>query len=147
MLGPIDSPVMADFVNNLDRINTLAEGSAGFVWRLTDESNNATSLKIFEDHLFIVNMSVWISPEALFNFTYQSAHTDIFKRRNEWFSKMKDMHMAFWYVVAGTTPTTDEAKRRLAYLQAHGETPYAFTFKSKFTAEDALNHRPQTGEL
>ena len=36
--GPMDSPVMADFAANLDRINALAEGSPGFIWRLkTDE--------------------------------------------------------------------------------------------------------------
>lgn len=34
MLGAIDSPVMTDFVANLDPINALAEKSEGFVWRL-----------------------------------------------------------------------------------------------------------------
>ena len=28
-------PRMADFMNNLDRINAMAESSPGFVWRLT----------------------------------------------------------------------------------------------------------------
>jgi len=35
--APIDSPTLADFVANLDRINELAESSAGFVWRLKGE--------------------------------------------------------------------------------------------------------------
>ena len=52
MLAPIDSPVMADFVANLDSINALAETSEGFVWRLKDESNNATAIKIFDDDFF-----------------------------------------------------------------------------------------------
>jgi hypothetical protein len=30
--GPMDSPLMADFAANLDRINALAERSEGFVW-------------------------------------------------------------------------------------------------------------------
>ena len=30
---PLESPSMADFVNNLERINALAEQSFGFVWR------------------------------------------------------------------------------------------------------------------
>ena len=143
MLGPIDSPVMVEFVNNLDRINAVADKSEGFVWRLKDEENNATSMKIFEDEFLIVNMSVWTSLEALFKFTYQSAHTEIFKRKKEWFSKMQDMHMAFWYVKEGEVPTTEEAKKRLAYLNEHGETPHAFTFKSKFTAVEALNFAPE----
>lgn len=137
MLAPIDSPVMAGFVNNLDRINAVAEQSDGFIWRLKDEDNNATSLKIFEDDYLIVNMSVWASLEALFQFTYKSTHTEVFKRKKEWFSKMEDMHMACWYVEETKVPTTEEAKERLAYLNKYGETPYAFTFRSKFSAVEA----------
>ena len=36
-------PRMADFMMNLDRINALAERTDGFVWRLKDDSNNATA--------------------------------------------------------------------------------------------------------
>ncbi|MBT8185781.1 MAG: DUF3291 domain-containing protein [Eudoraea sp.] len=142
MLAPLESPVMADFVNNLDRINALAEVSPGFVWRLKGEEDNATALKIFEDNFLIVNMSVWISMEALFAFTYQTAHVEIFKRKKEWFSKMSEMHMACWYVPAGEIPDTEDAKKRLAYLNKNGETPYAFTFKSKVTAAEAVNFTP-----
>lgn len=142
MLAPLDSPVMADFVNNLDRINAMAEESEGFVWRLTDEANNATSIQLFEDHYLIVNMSVWTSMEALFNFTYRSDHRKIFARKKEWFSKMKEMHMACWYVKAGKMPSTEDAKIRLAHLNSYGETPYAFTFKSKYSAAEALKFLP-----
>jgi Domain of unknown function (DUF3291) len=47
--GPIDSPVMAEFVANLDRINAVAEASPGFVWRLKADDGNATSLRPFGD--------------------------------------------------------------------------------------------------
>lgn len=33
MLAPLEDPVMADFVNNLEPMNLLAEKSPGFVWR------------------------------------------------------------------------------------------------------------------
>ncbi len=143
ILGPIDGPIMAEFVANLDRINALADGSKGFIWRLKDESNSATSISPFEDDYIIVNMSVWSSLDDLFEFTYQSAHVEIFKRRKEWFSKMTDMHMAFWYIPEGSIPTVEEAKERLAYLNKHGETPYAFTFKGRFSAEEAINYKLQ----
>lgn len=65
MLAPIDSPLMAEFVANLDRINAVAEKSEGFVWRLKDDTNNATSIRIYDDDFFIVNMSVWESIEGL----------------------------------------------------------------------------------
>ncbi len=137
MLGPIDSPIMADFVANLDSINALAEKSEGFVWRLKDETNNATSIKIFDDDFLIVNMSVWKNTEALFQFVYQSNHVEIFKRRKEWFEKMPTMHMTLWYTAVGKWPTVEEAVERLTYLRKNGETPYSFSFKKKFTAEEA----------
>ena len=56
MIDEIDSPIMADFVNNLDRINALAENSPGFVWRLIEEGNNATAISVFDDRFIIVNI-------------------------------------------------------------------------------------------
>jgi len=137
MLAPIDSPVMKDFVDNLDGINAIAEKSDGFVWRLKDDTNNATSIKIFDDDFLIVNMSVWKDMESLFQFVYQSNHVEIFKRRKEWFEKPGSMHMALWYVPAGYTPSVSDAQERLLYIRNNGETPHAFSFKKRFTPEDA----------
>jgi len=36
MLGPLDSPVMAEFVAQLPLVNAVADRSDGFVWRLTE---------------------------------------------------------------------------------------------------------------
>lgn len=143
MLASIDSPIMADFVNNLDRINEIAESSTGFVWRLKGDDNNATTLRVFDDDFLIINVSVWESIDALFNFTYSSAHIEIFKRKKEWFGAMSEMHMAFWYVPEGHEPTPEEAKHRLNYLNEHGESPYAFSFKSKYTPEDNSIYNPK----
>ena len=41
---PTDDPRMAGFMENLDRVNALAERSEGFVWRLKDDTNNATAI-------------------------------------------------------------------------------------------------------
>ena len=136
MLAPIDSPVMKDFVDNLDNINTLAESSDGFVWRLKDDTNNATSIKVFDDDFIIVNMSVWENTDSLFEFVYHSNHVEIFKRRKEWFEKMPEMHMVLWYVPANHFPSVEEAIERLTYLRNNGETPHAFSFKKRFTIED-----------
>lgn len=126
----IDDPIMADFKNQLDEINALAEASEGFVWRLVeDESNDATSLNPYGDEQMIVNLSVWTSVEALKNFTYKSLHVGVFKRKKEWFAKMKTPHLALWFVPEGTLPTAEEGIKRLAHLEEHGETSYAFTFK------------------
>lgn len=136
MKFPLDDPQMADFVNNLDRINGIAESAEGFIWRLKDEQNNATSIKIYNDDFLIVNMSVWSNIDSLFQFTYQSAHVEIFKRRKEWFEKMTDMHMCLWYLPKGNLPTVQDAEERLTYLRKNGETPFAFTFKKRFNASE-----------
>ena len=88
MKAPIDSPIMADFVANLDRINALAENHEGFVWRLKDDNENATSIKVFEDDMLIINMSVWKDKASLMDYVYKTAHAEIFKRREEWFDKL-----------------------------------------------------------
>ena len=140
MLAPIDSDIMADFVANLDPINEVAEKSDGFVWRLKDDSNNATSIKIFDDDYLIINMSVWSDIDSLFNYVYRSQHIEVFKRKAEWFEKMKDMHMALWYVPVGHAPTPEEAIERLVYLREHGETPHAFSFRKKYSKEEATEY-------
>jgi hypothetical protein len=131
MLGPIDGPVMAEFVAALDPVNTLAEKSDGFIWRLKDDTNNATHIKVYDDDFIIVNMSVWRDRDALFQFVYKSAHIDYFMRRSEWFEKMPQMHMALWNVPVGHEPTVAEAVERLDYLRKNGESDYAFSFKKR----------------
>lgn len=129
MVAPIDSPMMRGFVDNLDLINNLAESSNGFVWRLKEESNNATSIRIFDDDFLIINLTVWKNIESLYEFVYRSDHSRFLKRRSEWFERMSDMHMAMWYIEEGLHPTVDEALERLVYLRRSGESDHAFTFK------------------
>lgn len=129
--APIDHPMIKDFADNLDRINALAEGSPGFVWRLKGDGNNATDLAIGDDPLFIPNLSVWTDIPSLGAFVYRSGHIEIMRRRREWFEHM-DLYMTLWWVPAGHTPTVEEALEKLAHLEAHGPTAAAFTFKSPF---------------
>ena len=133
----MEDPVMAGFINNTDRINALAESSPGFIWRLVGEdSDDSYSIRAFESEHILVNMSVWKDRESLFNYVYNSGHVEIFKRKKEWFTKMLKMHMVLWYIEDGHIPTVEEGKERLEYLQGHGESPYAFGFKSKYLPEN-----------
>lgn len=140
MLAPVDDPLIADFVANLDRINALAEETPGFVWRLAGDNNNATALRVFDDPLILINMSVWENIDALYNYTYYSAHVDFFRRRAEWFTKMEKPYMVLWWIPVGHIPTAQEAKEKLAYIEQHGPTPLAFTFKKRFTVEEMLSY-------
>jgi hypothetical protein len=141
-VAPLDSPVMAGFMNWLDEINALAERHPGFVWRLQGDNGNNTSLKVTDDPLFIVNLSVWASIEALYDFTYRSAHKTVFKRRHEWFERMSGPNMVLWWQAAGTVPSVDEALARLERLTTLGPTPEAFSFMQRFSAPDTAGEEP-----
>ena len=88
----------------LDRVNALAERSPGFVWRLKSAAGNATDIQATCDPLFLVNMSVWLDADALFDFVYRSAHTPEMARRKEYFERFEGAYQALWWVPAGHVP-------------------------------------------
>ena len=125
-----DDPRFAEFMDALDEINALAEAAPGFVWRLQDEGGNATEIRIFDDDMLLVNLSVWEDVESLHAYVYRTDHTPFLRRRGEWFEKMEEPHLVMWWVPAGHIPSTDEAKERLERLRRDVSGPEAFTFRS-----------------
>ena len=136
MKEPLESPRMADFVANLDRINALAESSPGFVWRLETEEGDATALRPLGDST-LVNMSVWQDVAALNHYVYKTAHVEIMRRKREWFERPSGSPFALWWVPEGHEPTVAEAVARLQHLHKHGPSAEAFTFGEVFAAPDA----------
>jgi hypothetical protein len=134
--GPMDGPVMAGFVARLDEINALADGSPGFVWRLQTSEGNATDLRPYDDDRILVNMSVWESIEQLKHYVYKTAHAELLRGRQDWFEKFSGVYTALWWIPKGHVPSVDEAKERLAHLDAHGPAPFAFTFQKPFVADE-----------
>ena len=126
LVAPTDDPRVAAFMANLDRVNTLAERSPGFVWRLQDGSGNATAVRPFADPDLLVNMSGWESAEALEHFVWNTAHKQFYNRKGSWFQKMTEPHFVMWPVLAGHVPSLAEAKGRLDHLQTYGSTDFAF---------------------
>lgn len=135
----LDAPEIKDFVDNLDLVNGIAESSEGFVWRLKDESGDATNIKAFDDPNMIVNMSVWDSVDSLKNFMFRTHHRDFMRRKNEWFHRLAEDTYVLWWVEDDQIPSLDEAIERLDHLREVGDTPYAFTFKTNFTELEALD--------
>jgi Domain of unknown function (DUF3291) len=128
----MDDPIMADFVAQLNTINTLGESSKGFVWRLKDEGGNATHINPFDDERIIVNLTVWESIEDLMNFAFKTAHAMVMKDRNKWFEKFGKPSTVLWYIEEGHIPTPEEARERLEHLQTNGASEFAFDFKNRF---------------
>jgi hypothetical protein len=134
MLAPIEDPIMAEFVAQLPPVNALADASPGFVWRLQTEEGDATSLKVYDDDMIIVNMSVWENVETLREYAYRSSHTGVMKYRTKWFKKFDGPYMALWWIPAGHLPSPQEGMERLEHLRTNGNSPYAFSFKNIFPA-------------
>ena len=104
----MESEAMQGFVQRLDEINALADAAPGFVWRLQGDEGNATAMQVFEDPRLIVNLSVWHSLDDLKHYVYKTAHVELIRDRDAWFSKLADMHMALWWVPAGHIPSAKE---------------------------------------
>jgi len=141
-MKPAEHPDNADFVNNLDRVNAIAESQPGFVWRLTGDGNDALDIQAFDDPNIAVNMSVWTSMEMLADFVYRNEeHLAIMRRRREWFAKTK-FHLVLWWVEAGHIPSLVEAKERLNSLIANGPCERAFTFRRPYPPPSGREVRP-----
>lgn len=97
------------------------------MWRLQAEGGDATSLRVFDDEMIIVNMSVWESVDSLRAFVFSADHAAYLRRRSEWFERLEDASTALWWVVPGTTPTVVEATSRLEMVRTYGATSAAFT--------------------
>jgi len=133
----LDDPIMSGFMRRLDELNALADSSPGFVWRLQTPEGNATYFRPYpEDDRILLNMSVWETIESLRNYVYRTIHAELLKQREQWFEKFAGPYLALWWVPAGHLPGVDEAKKRIAHLDKHGPTQFAFTFKNVFPPDE-----------
>ncbi len=124
--APIDHADTLEFHEALAPVNALAESTAGFVWRLQSDEGDATSIVVSADPNTIINLTVWESMDALHGFAYRSLHRDFLRRKHEWFADTA-RRSAVWHVRSGTVPTVDDALSRLRFIDAFGESPFAFT--------------------
>jgi len=129
---PMDDSAMKDFNDAIDKVNQEAEASKGFVWRMQDDSGNATSIRIYDNANMIVNLTVWRTVEDLKNYIYNGDHLSVFVRKKEWFATMKTPHMVLWYIKDGELPTVEDAKAKLNHLIENGPSKEAFGFRNIF---------------
>ena len=132
---PTDDPRMAEFMDNLDRMNALAERSPGFVWRMQSDSGNATDISVPGDAEMISNLSVWDDVASLGHYVFNTLHARFYEKGTNWFTAMKTPHFVMWQVPDGHIPTLAEAMDRLAQLTAHGSTDDAFGWDAVDTSD------------
>lgn len=122
----LDDPRMADFIDNLDRVNALAERSPGFVWRMKSDSGNATDIDVPGDPNMISNLSVWEDIKSLGNYVFNTVHARFYERKSEFFANMTSHHFVMWHVADDHIPDLSEAMQRLTYLNENGSSEHAF---------------------
>ncbi|MFY9206832.1 MAG: DUF3291 domain-containing protein [Yoonia sp.] len=125
--GNTDDPIVAEFMENLDRINGLGKRMPGFVWMMEGAAGAGnTEAKIDDDPRYVPNLTVWETAAQLETFVFKTLHAKFMERRAEWFEALETMHFVMWWVPDGHKPTLAEALAKLAQLQSNGETPAAF---------------------
>ncbi len=127
LIAPVSDPAVAEFIENIDRINSLAKRMPGFVWMMESEgSPGNTSNSIGNDPLLIPNLTVWKNGDALRKFVYYTVHDIFLKRRREWFVTADRPTFVMWWIEDGAFPKIDQALGRLEALRINGDTPDAF---------------------
>ena len=121
--APLSEPVMKGFVEQLDYMNSVADRSPGFVWRLQTPEGDATAVRVLDDPLIIFNMSVWESVDALYSYAFESDHRGPVRDRLQWFTRMDRAHSVLWWVEVGHRPTIEEGVERLRLLDRAGPSP------------------------
>lgn len=129
---PPGDPRVAEFVDNVPKVNALADRSPGFVWRLDDRSAQVNPDRAYQalwgDPKLAVTLSVWESMDALMHFVVRTVHGAFLRRRSEWFEPYGAPNYVVWKISADSIPTLEEASQKLDYLHQNGAGPDAFDF-------------------
>jgi len=125
-IDPDADPVARGFLDNVERINTLAERSEGFVWRLKEEGRAENGHTLLGGPDTLLTLSVWENAETFERFVWNTVHKRLYQQKGKWFEQMLSHHFVMWWVEEGCEPTIEEAKRRLDHLDNNGDSDYAF---------------------
>ncbi|MEM7500316.1 MAG: DUF3291 domain-containing protein [Pseudomonadota bacterium] len=133
--APVGDPLVAPFVDAIDRINGLGKRMPGFVWMMEGSGEPGTGPgntdhAIGGDPRFISNLTVWEDAASLEAFVWKTVHKQFYERRDEWFEMLEAMHFVMWWVPAGHRPSLDEGLARLDMLKRDGPSADAFGWES-----------------
>jgi hypothetical protein len=131
-----DDPRSAGFVAGLDLVNGIAETSAGFVWRATDDAPGVDGvgegdlLPEDRDRLnhpdMAATLSVWQSVEALEHFVWNTVHRQFYGRKAEWYDAVGNGNLILWWVPEVSRPSDAEGMARWRHRETYGDSDHAF---------------------
>lgn len=128
-----DDPQVAEFMENLERVNGIGRRSPGFVWLMEGEEGAGagnTDVAIDGDPRLIANLSLWEDVASLRAFVFNTLHKRFLARSSEWFEAPEGPRFVMWWVEAGARPTLGEGLARLEHLRTHGPSDHAFGWAS-----------------
>jgi hypothetical protein len=144
LVAPTDDPRVAEFMENIDRVNGLGKRMPGFVWMMegSGEPNTGnTETAIGDDPQYVSNLTVWEDVASLEKFVWNTVHKQFYERRTEWFQVLGEQHFVMWWVPAGHTPSFEEALERLEHKRTHGDSDHAFGWSYVEDATGWKQHR------
>lgn len=131
--APMDNESMREFRLAMDPVNAIAKSTPGFIWSLNhvDDTQRDEVTVLRDDPLLMPQLSLWKDLTSIQHFAFKSGHAMYLKRRKEWFTE-PSFAVCWWRLSSLEPPTLKEAYEKCDYLQQHGPSETAFTFKSSF---------------
>lgn len=127
---PITDPRVAEFAENIARMNLLAERMPGFIWRHLDDQKALKKLnhpgRFRRTPNFTTTLSVWRDMDALKAFSFQTLHKRFYAKRAQWFEPHDGPYIVMWWVPEAHRPDIPEAVARAEALLTDGSSERAF---------------------
>lgn len=122
MRAPYTDPLWDEWKRLVPIVHQQAECAQGFVANYDGTVTELGYLAPYpRDPLVMGNLSAWTSEDALKAFTFSGTHGKMMKHRTKWFAPWRRgvHYIALWWDLPGKF-NLEQAKRKLAMLQAHG---------------------------
>jgi len=115
---------LADFQDNLDLVNGIAQRSDGFIWMLPEEDMDAAQSDpagpLADRPNTASTLSVWESEAQLYAFVHKTLHARFLARGADWFVPGDAGHLVIWECAADHRPSVAEAMAHWRNLQENG---------------------------
>ena len=128
----VSQELMKEFLAQVEAVHEKAGNSKGYVWHYDYDPHSKILDELFGVERIIFNMTVWETIDDLKDFAFKNLHSEVMKRRAEWFYQLPGNTSVLWRVQEQHRPTIEEAKNRFDMLNELGPTADGFTFAESF---------------